>query len=65
MKVKCLHWREAQAYAQEWNSLIESLHFSSSVYRHRRLWKLRYSLKAFKPRAHIMEYGAVLESFCD
>jgi ubiquinone/menaquinone biosynthesis C-methylase UbiE len=39
---------------------IESLHFFTPVNRHRLLWKLPYSLKAFKPRAYILEDGRYL-----
>lgn len=39
---------------------IKSLHLLSPVNRHRLLWKLRYSLKAFKQRAYILEDGRYL-----
>jgi ubiquinone/menaquinone biosynthesis C-methylase UbiE len=36
---------------------IKSLHFFSPSYRNRLVWKMRNSLRAFKPRSYVLESG--------
>ena len=58
MKVERVPWGEARASARD--SLTKSLRYFPPADRHRLLWKLPYSLKAFKPRAYILEDGRYL-----